>query len=200
MTFITFEGIDGVGKTTQIDLLAKYIESHSSATVVKTREPGGTQVGSKLRDIILHGNPIDRKTELLLYIADRTEHVAKVIKPALANGNIVISDRYMDSTLAYQVAGRGIDANFVKSLNNWASAGAIPDKTFLLNMDLQVAFGRFYNGSQDKLESEDFAFYKRVQEAFLKLAKNDARWVVLDGNLPVEAIHSEIVEQIKLDI
>jgi dTMP kinase len=197
--FITFEGIDGSGKTTQINKLAEFIKNFFDKEVVITKEPGGTSIGARLRQEILHGENITDKTELLLYMADRNEHVERVIKPAIARGAVVISDRFADSTLAYQGAGRKIDSEIVERLNNFVTSGLKPDLTILLDIEAHISKQRVEGTGEkkDRLESSKIDFFERTREEFLALAsgeevKDGGRWLVLDGNGDIDEISNQV--------
>jgi dTMP kinase len=182
--FITFEGGDGVGKTTQAALLQEWLEQQGR-TVVRTREPGGTEVGVLIRDIVLHHRgEVSPRAEALLYAADRAHHVASVVRPALERGDVVIQDRYFDSSVAYQGAGRVLDAEEVRGLSLWATGGLLPDATILLDLDHAAARARLDADDKpfDRLEAEESAFHDRVRDAFLALAGAEPeRFVVIDA-------------------
>jgi dTMP kinase len=170
--FITFEGGEGCGKSTHSKLLKRYLES-KGYSVVLTLEPGGTQIGKILRDVLLRGKQlVSRYSELFLFAADRSEHVACVIKPGLKTNGIVISDRFIDSTTAYQTGGRKLPAKLVAQMNRISSNGLVPDITFLLDVAPRIGIlrGTKYT-KKDKFESEDGGFHSRVRKAYLKIAK-----------------------------
>ena len=182
--FITFEGGEGCGKSTHSALLKKYLVKQGFG-VVLTREPGGTRLGRNLRRVLLKSGPMcSRITELLLFAADRAEHVACVIKPALKAGKIVICDRFTDSTVAYQMGGRRLPAKLVISINALSSMGIVPDLTFLLDIPpaLGIKRGTYYTG-KDKFESEKLGFHKRVRAAFLKIARTNRKRVIMISSL-----------------
>ena len=180
--FITFEGADGCGKTTQLELAAKYLEEHD-IPFIKTREPGATELGKKLREILLHHNGVvAHGCEAFLYLADRAQHVETVIKPAIAAGKIVLCDRFIDSTVAYQGFGRGIDLERIKYLNNTATGGLTPDLTIVFDVDSEVAQTRLGN-NKDRLEAEGHEFHIRVRGGFLTIAGQEPERVkVIDTN------------------
>jgi dTMP kinase len=184
--WITFEGGDGSGKSTQAALLAEWI-AERGRTVVRTREPGGSEVGVLVRDIVLHHRgDIAPRAEALLYAADRAHHVATVVGPALERGDVVIQDRYLDSSVAYQGAGRVLDAQQVRELSLWAADGALPDLTVLLDIDPELARRRLDADDKpfDRLEAEKTDFHTRVREAFLALADAEPqRFLVVDATL-----------------
>lgn len=193
--WITLEGGDGSGKTTQSDLLATWLEQ-SGRTVVRTREPGGSEVGQLIRDIVLHHRgDIAPRAEALLYAADRAHHVATVVRPALARGEIVLQDRYLDSSVAYQGAGRVLDATQIRDLSLWAAEGALPALTVLLDLDPAAARTRLDSADKpfDRLEAEQEAFHARVREAYLELARAEPeRFLVLDAAEAPERIADRI--------
>lgn len=194
--FVCFEGGEGSGKSTQARLLHDRLaaEGHD---VLLTREPGDTPVGQELRRIVLSpetGELADR-TEVLLYAADKAEHVATVVRPALARGEIVITDRYVDSTLAYQGAGRPLEISEVEHVARWATADLRPHLTILLDLEPGQGLERF--DGRDRIEQESLDFHERVREAFLTLAKADPEhYLVLDAREPVEEIAARIGERL----
>lgn len=194
--FISFEGGDGVGKSTQSRLLGEWLRLATGRNVVWTREPGGTELGKVLRQAVLHGDHMDPRTEALLYAADRAHHVASLIRPALSRGEVVITDRYLDSSIAYQAGGRTLDAQEVEDLSLWATEGLLPQVTILLDLDPQVGAARLTE-APDRLESAGDEFHQRTRKAFLDRAAHDpARWVVLDAAAPIETIATQIREAV----
>ena len=197
--FITFEGGDGSGKTTQINLLASWLESEGH-TVVITREPGGTDLGSELRNIILHREGfIAPRAEALLYAADRSHHIHTLVRPALKRGEIVVQDRYLDSSVAYQGAGRVLNPTEVRDISLWATENLMPDLTVLLDVPASVAKERQAAGERqyDRLEAEAEDFHTRVRESYLALAAEEPeRFLVIDGESSIEAIHEAIVAKV----
>ncbi|MBM6623133.1 dTMP kinase [Micrococcaceae bacterium RIT802] len=194
--FVVLEGGDGAGKSTQAALLAGHLQEHGHE-VVRTREPGGTPIGEKLRSLVLdHGHgEVDARTEALMFAAARAAHVEQLILPALAGGATVICDRYIDSSVAYQGVGRGLGAEEVLALNRWATGGLRPDLTILLDVDPQAGRDRRTQGeaAEDRLESEPDDFHARIRQAFLDRAGNDAgAYEVLDASLPVEELAAMI--------
>jgi dTMP kinase len=183
--FVTFEGGDGTGKSTQAALLEEWLVARGR-TVVRTREPGGSEVGVLIRDIVLHHRgEVAPRAEALLYAADRAHHIATVVVPALVRGEVVIQDRYLDSSVAYQGAGRILGRAEVRDLSLWATEGLLPDLTVLLDLDPSLARGRLEADDKpfDRLESEAAAFHKRVRAEFLALAAAEpARFLVLDAS------------------
>lgn len=193
--WVTFEGGDGTGKTTQATRLETWLREQGR-TVVRTREPGGTEVGVLIRDIVLHHRgEVSPRAEALLYAADRAQHVATLVRPALARGEVVIQDRYLDSSVAYQGAGRVLDAEQVRDLSMWATEGALPDLTVLLDLDPATARRRLDAADKpfDRLEAEKSEFHERVRSAFLALAAADpARFLVLDAALPADELAAAV--------
>ncbi|WP_270409830.1 dTMP kinase [Microbacterium maritypicum] len=193
--WITLEGGDGSGKTTQSNLLAQWLED-TGRTVVRTREPGGSEVGQLIRDIVLHHRgDIAPRAEALLYAADRAHHVATVVRPALRRGEIVLQDRYLDSSVAYQGAGRILDATEIRDLSLWAAEGALPDLTILLDLDPAEARTRLDSADKpfDRLEAEQAEFHGRVRDAFRDLAAAEPdRFLVLDAAAAPEVIAEQI--------
>ncbi|WP_309103557.1 dTMP kinase [Microbacterium sp.] len=183
-TWITLEGGDGSGKTTQADLLESWL-TDAGHVVLRTREPGGSDVGRLIRDIVLHHRgDIAPRAEALLYAADRAHHVATVVRPALERGEVVLQDRYLDSSVAYQGAGRVLDATEIRDLSLWAAEGALPDLTVLLDLDPETARARLDSADKpfDRLEAEKGEFHRRVREAFLALAAAEPdRFLVIDA-------------------
>lgn len=189
--FITFEGGDGSGKSTQARLLTDWL-AEQGHTVLRSREPGGTEVGIEIREIVLHHpGEIAPRAEALLYAADRAHHIATKVRPALSRGEIVIQDRYLDSSVAYQGAGRVLGATEVRDLSLWAAEGLLPDLTILLDLDETVARERLdaANKRFDRLEAEKNEFHARVRSAFLGLAEAEpSRFLVTDAAQPVDTI------------
>ncbi|MGO2746357.1 dTMP kinase [Microbacterium sp.] len=189
--WITLEGGDGSGKTTQAELLEAWLGDAGRA-VVRTREPGGSEVGQLIRDIVLHHRgDIAPRAEALLYAADRAHHVATVVQPALDRGEIVLQDRYLDSSVAYQGAGRVLDGAEVRDLSLWATEGALPDLTVLLDLDPAAARVRLDSADKpfDRLEAEKLDFHTRVREAYLALAEAEPeRFLVVDAAASARSI------------
>ena len=198
--FIVFEGGEGAGKSTQMHGLAEHLR-RERRTVVETREPGATQVGERIRQVVLHGgHGVSPRAEALLYAADRADHVASVIRPAVARGAVVISDRYVDSSLAYQGAGRTLPVDDIAWLSAWATGGLKPDLVVLLDIDPAVGLARVGHRGDgaDRLERESIDFHERVRYAFLDLAAdNPGRYLVLDAALPAGELTAAIVERVE---
>ncbi|MBO3095678.1 dTMP kinase [Cellulomonas dongxiuzhuiae] len=193
--FVSFEGGDGVGKSTQVSLLGHHLASLGHEVVV-TREPGGTPLGLELRRAILHGEDLDPRTEALLYAADRAHHVASLVRPALARGAVVLTDRYLDSSVAYQGTGRGLGAAEVERLSLWAVQGLLPHVTVLLDLDPAVGLARL-TGDPDRLESAGDEFHRRTRQAFLERAAADpGRWLVVDASQPAEVVAAQVRERL----
>jgi dTMP kinase len=194
--FITLEGIDGAGKSTHLAWLADFFRRHGVLVRV-TREPGGTALGERLRELLLDpGNPMHAETEALLMFAARREHLAKTIEPALANGEWVICDRYTDATFAYQGAGRGVDWNRLALLEEWTQRGCAPDATLLFDLPPQMGRARARGARDaDRFELEKDDFYRRVREGYLKRARAaPARVRVIDASHGIEAIRAKLAE------
>ncbi|UNX55262.1 dTMP kinase [Georgenia sp. TF02-10] len=187
--FVALEGGDGAGKTTQRDLLGSWLRGLGHE-VVLTREPGGTPLGRVLRDAVLHGEDVDPRTEALLYATDRAHHVHSLVRPALARGAVVITDRYLDSSVAYQGSGRGLGPAEIRDLSLWAAEGLVPDLTILLDVDPATGDAR-RTGDPDRIEREPTEFHRQVRHHFLDLAAAaPERYLVLDAALPREQIHA----------
>lgn len=208
--FISFEGGDGSGKTTQLRLLEEHLAARGTPCL-STREPGGTSLGKMIRQVVLQvgEREIAWPTELFLYLADRAQHVAEVIQPTLRSGILVLCDRFMDSTVAYQGYGRGVDLAMLKRLNEIASCGIAPDLTFLLDCPVEIGSARtrqrFRTASPaahapdaepeglDRFERERLDFHEKVRQGFLEIARAERdRFVILDARQPVARLHDEI--------
>ena len=198
--FIVIEGIDGCGKTTQIDKISKWIPTSGllkgNSKLVKTREPGGSLLGKKLRNLILDNNKNNKPSslaELLLYSADRAEHVSKIISPALEKEDWVLSDRFADSTLAYQGYGRHINLEIIKNLESIVCQGEHPDLTIFLEISAEESILRRKNLVPDRIESEGIKFLQKVNEGFKYIAK-EKNWKVISATQNINAISNEIKE------
>ncbi|KUJ96723.1 MAG: dTMP kinase [Desulfonauticus sp.] len=205
--FITFEGIEGCGKTTQAKKLKHYLEEQNKE-VVLTREPGGSKLGIELRKILLslENQGISKECELFLYLADRVEHVQQVIKPALAQGKVVISDRYVDSTLVYQGYGRGIELDLLYQLNALATNNLEPNITILLDLPVETGLKRALERNlenkqsrqEGRFEAESLDFHQKIREGYLTLASlHPERFIVLDGSPAPEKVFAQLLEKIK---
>ncbi len=191
--FITFEGADGSGKSTQLELAAKYFEERKIESI-KTRDPGGTPLGCKIREILLnYEGDVAPYCELFLYLADRAQHIDEKILPALNNGKSVLCDRYVDSTMAYQGYARELGAEQILQLNHIAAKSLMPDLTFVFDVDTEVAAQRV-GSKKDRLESEADDFHRKVREGYLDLAgKFPERIVVINANKDIEEVHRDVV-------
>jgi dTMP kinase len=189
--FLSFEGLDGCGKTTQVELLEAYLET-KEIEFVATREPGGTVLGEQLREIVLHGDKISPWAEVAIFAAARAELVEEVIEPALKRGAIVISDRFVDSSLVYQGVARGLGIEEVLQLNLHATKGLLPDRTFLLLVDQQLSEARV-GEERDRMERESAAFRRQVEAGYRQLAEMfPERIVALDGTQPRELLARQV--------
>jgi len=197
--FVTVEGSEGVGKSTNIGFIKDVLES-SGKEIVLTREPGGTAPGERIRDILLDNkiNTMSDDTELLLMFAARAQHLAEVIKPALEQGKWVICDRFTDATYAYQGGGRGIDTSRIATLENWVQGDLRPDLTILLDINVNEGLERAGQRSEpDRFELEKQAFFERVRNAYLKMAKdNPERFRTIDAGKPLNDVQAQIKEHL----
>lgn len=191
--FISFEGGDGVGKTTQIMLLQNWLSTRGLACLV-TREPGGTELGAEIRGLLLDGGEVSPRAEALLYAADRAHHAATKVRPALERGMVVITDRYLDSSVAYQGAARALGAGEVRDLSLWATEGLLPDLTILLDAAPGIAERRAERrGTKDRLEREPTSFHHALREEFLRLADAEPqRFVVIDAEQSVDDVAAQV--------
>lgn len=190
--FVSFEGVEGVGKSTQASLLARRIESELQREVVLTREPGGTPLAEKLRELVLSSDtePIDERSEALIMAAARASHVSQLIFPSISRGSFVVCDRFGGSYLAYQGFGRGLDLDILRMIAHFASYAIEPDITFLLVIDPALAMER-KGVTRDRIETESEEFFLRVAHGYSELALSDS-WITLDASLSVEELHEEI--------
>lgn len=200
--FITFEGLDFCGKSTQVSLLKSYLESISQKTLL-LREPGGTEISEKIRDILLDkkNSRMVMEAELLLFSSSRAQLVRDVILPKLSEGQIVISDRFHDSTTAYQGFGRGIDLDFIEKLNSFVIQNALPDITFFIDISVQEAkrrkeLNQFFD--LDRIEVSNDDFYTKVREGYLYVSKKEKRFFRIDGTNSIEEIHKEIKSKVNV--
>jgi len=196
--FITFEGTEGCGKTTQAELLADFFRQ-KGYEILLTREPGGPKISENIRTILLNKDNVEMlpETEMLLYMASRSQHTGEWILPALKAGKIVISDRYYDSTIAYQGAARKIDRNIIDTIRKYATFGLIPDLTFLVDLPAAVGLSRIKKEDADRLEQESLEFHTKVREGFLKIAKEESRYYIINGNNSIEEINKDILKIIQ---
>ncbi len=198
--FITFEGIEGCGKSTQSKMLRDYLES-CGKSVLLTREPGGPLISEKIRSLLLdpENSEMLRETELLLYMASRSQHTGQWIIPALEEGKYVISDRYNDSSIAYQGAARKLDLSQIDGITRFATFSLVPDITFLIDLPAENGLCRIQPCVADRIEQEDIEFHKRVRQGFLDVANREpGRFCIIDGRGTIEEIHVEIIR--KMDI
>ena len=194
--FITFEGIDGCGKTTQIGLLNEYLTNLGYKTVI-TREPGAKGLGEKLREILLnYEGEVSSTCESFLFLADRAQHIDCLIRPALEKNYIVLCDRHIDSTVAYQGYGRKLDLERIKHLNNIATGGLLPDITFVFDVDIDTSNARV-GKTKDRMESAGIEFFERVREGFLEIGRKEPNRVkIINSNDTIENIHTKVKELI----
>ena len=195
--FVCFEGGEGAGKSTQSSLLADRLEAEGH-TVLRTHEPGGTVVGQEVRRIVLspETGELSHRTEALLYAADKAEHVDTVVLPALERGEIVVTDRYVDSAIAYQGAARDLEQAEVERLNRWATGDLRPHLTVVLDLEPAAGLGRFEE--RDRIEGESLEFHRAVRAAFLELARADPHhYVVLDARAAADVLAAEILERVR---
>lgn len=196
--FITIEGIEGAGKSTQLSYIQQYLEKHNK-TVVVTREPGGTELSEKIRDLLLTPMPdaMAADTELLLMFAGRAEHVAKVIKPALARGDWVLSDRFTDATFAYQGGGRGVSEQRIQQLLEWTLGDLKPDLTLLFDLNVELGQQRVKkrNEAIDRFEQEKIDFFQRIRDCYLQIASREPERVrVIDSSETIAAIQQQLTQ------
>ena len=197
--FITFEGIDGVGKSTQADLLEVFLVD-AGRSVIRTIEPGGTELGQEIRHLLLHRKgEVAPRAEALLYAADRAHHVATKVRPAIEAGEVVLCDRYFDSSVAYQGAGRELDRAEVRNISLWAVEGLLPHLTILLDLDATVALSRRSQTgtAPDRLEREKVEFFEAVRHAYLELAAAEPeRFLVVDAAQSIDAMQDQIRQRV----
>ncbi len=192
--FITFEGVEGSGKSTQAELLVRHLESRGVETAF-SREPGGTPIGERIRDILLDvsSGAMDARTELFLYLASRSQHVREKILPALESGVVVVLDRYAASSVAYQGAGRRLGMQLVARLNKLATAALVPDLTFLVDVPIEVGMKRKRDAALDRLERERIEFHEGVRAGYLRMARRAPKRIrMLDGRRPPEELAVEV--------
>lgn len=200
--FLSFEGIDGCGKTTQVERVTQMIRS-TGRDVLSVREPGSTNVAEHVRSLLLDPaqSGIDARTELLLYLACRAELVQRSIRPTLGRGGVVISDRFADSTMAYQGYGRQLGADLVRQANRFATSGLAPNLTLLIDLPVEIAAERRGKEKADRLEREEKDFHERVRKGFLEIARGEPdRVVVIDGTLPVDDVTNQVVDALALRV
>ena len=190
--FITLEGVDGAGKTTHIEFIKDYL-SNKNIKFLMTREPGGTKVGEKLRELLLHDD-MTPETETLLMFAARNEHIQKIILPNLSDGVTVITDRFTDATYAYQCEGKSVDEEKITILKKWTHKNLVPDLTLLFDLPVEISMSRLKNTrTLDKFEKENQSFHETVRNAYLKLAnKENVRFEVIDSTQSIKTIQNKI--------
>lgn len=191
--FITFEGADGCGKTTQLMLLAKYLKAQGREVVV-TREPGARGLGEKIREILLnYGGEVSSRAEAFMFLADRAQHIDVIVNPAIKSGKIVLCDRHTDSSVAYQGYGRRLDIDEIKRLNSIATNGKKPDMTLIFDIDVETSMARV-GDTKDRMESAGIEFFNRVRNGYLEIAKQEPNRVkVLDASKSIEEIHKNVI-------
>jgi dTMP kinase len=202
--FITLEGPEGSGKSSQLPVLAEWLREQGYC-VFTTREPGGTQISDQIRTVLhaLENTAMHPRTEILLYLASRSQHVEEVILPNLKQGNIVLCDRYADSTLAYQGYGHAVDLDTLKKLNDFSTGGLYPDLTILLDLDVEIGLQRrkHSGGEWNRLDDYALAFHKRVREGYLSLlAQEPQRWRIVDADQPFDAVHKDLRKVVEAEL
>ena len=192
--FITFEGADGCGKTTQLELLADYLKEKNKEVII-TREPGARGLGERIRDILLnYDGEVSDRCESFLFLADRAQHIDIIVNPAVEDGKIVLCDRHIDSSVAYQGYGRGLDIEQIDRLNMIATNGKRPDLTLVFDIDAETSMKRF-GTEKDRMESAGIDFFNRVRKGYLELANQEPERIrVLDATKSIEEIHNEVVK------
>ena len=195
--FITFEGVDGAGKSTHIDEVISFLESQN-ISVKRTREPGGTKLGEKLRELLLH-DEMDPETETLLMFAARRQHIAEIIKPNLDEGIFVVSDRFTDATYAYQYGGKQVAYSKIQTLEAWVHPDLKADLTLLFDLPVEISIDRLKkNRTPDKFEKESEAFFNRLRNVYLDLARQHPnRYKIINANQSIETVSHDIIEAIK---
>lgn len=194
--FVSFEGIDGCGKSTQVELFVRYL-AEKGFDFIKVREPGGTELGEKIRQLLINEDMCAR-SELLLFLSSRAQLVEEVIKPALKRGKIVVADRFAHSSVAYQGCGRGLGMETVELLNDFATDRTYPDLVFFIDVPVNVAMERMSNINKDRIEREERTFWERIRACYFELAKKYKSFVIIDGEKNIESIHREIIERFEL--
>ena len=195
--FITFEGVDGAGKSTHIDEVISFLESQN-ISVKRTREPGGTKLGEKLRELLLY-DEMDPETETLLMFAARRQHIAEIIKPNLDEGIFVVSDRFTDATYAYQYGGKQVAYSKIQTLEAWVHPDLKADLTLLFDLPVEISIDRLKkNRTPDKFEKESEAFFNRLRNVYLDLARQHPnRYKIINPNQPIETVSRDVIEAIK---
>ena len=197
--FISFEGIDKCGKSTQVDLFTKYLETNA-IDYIKVREPGGTELGERIRHILLHQEHQEMcaRSELLLFLASRAQLVESVIKKALSEGKVVVADRFAHSSVAYQGCGRGLGVETVEMLNNFATGMIYPEIVFLIDIPVEFVLDRLKNSGEsgkDRIEKEEIEFWGKVRRCYLKMAKEHEEFILIDGTKSIEEMQEKIIEE-----
>lgn len=191
--FITVEGSEGVGKTTNLDLIEELI-SERGVSVVRTREPGGTEIAERIRELILESSAemLHDLTELLLVFAARAQHLSEIIRPALAEGRWVLCDRFTDATYAYQGGGRGLDATIIRTLEQLVHGDLVPDLTVYLDVPVEVGLARIHGRKRDRIEQEDVAFFERVRQVYRQRAAREHRFLVIDAGRSLTQVQAAL--------
>ncbi len=200
--FVTFEGPDGSGKTTQARRLVEHLQARGYS-VIYTREPGGTEISEQIRQVILspRNKAMQREAEVLLFSAARAQIVAELIRPALAAGKLVICDRYADSTMAYQGYGLGLDLAGLRAITRFATGGLVPDLTFYVDVPAEIGLARRHRGATNRLDQKDVAYHTRVRNGYLALAQAEPqRIVVVDGTRSIDVVQQEIRARIMTEL
>ncbi|MGL5866269.1 MAG: dTMP kinase [Dermatophilaceae bacterium] len=194
--FIAFEGGDGAGKSTQVALLAEALRARGRVVTV-TRQPGGTELGRAVRELVLHGGHVSARAEAMLFAADKAQHVDEVVRPALARGEVVVTDRYTDSAVAYQGAGRDLGADEVHDLQMWAVGALVPDLTVVVDVSAEEGRRR-RGGTHDRLEAEADSFHTAIRQHFLAVARrHPERFLVVDGTEPPQRLHALVLARLE---
>ena len=195
--FITFEGADGCGKTTQLNLLKEYLEQ-KGYDVILTREPGAKGLGIKIREILLnYDGEVSNRCESFLFLADRAQNIDIIVNPTIKEGKIVLCDRHTDSSVAYQGYGRGLDIEQIKTLNNLATGGKTPDLTLVFDVDIETSMKRVGN-EKDRMESAGVEFFNRVRNGYLEIAKQEPERIkVIDSTKSIEDVHNQVLQVIE---
>ena len=195
--FITFEGADGCGKSTQMKLLKEYLQN-KGYEIVETREPGGKGLGERIRDILLnYDGDVSNRCESFLFLADRAQNIDVIVKPAIQQGKIVLCDRHTDSSVAYQGYGRGLDIDEINKLNTLATGGLKPDLTYVFDVDIETSMARV-GGEKDRMESAGTEFFNKVRNGYLELAKQEPNRIkVIDSTKPIENVFADVVKELE---
>jgi dTMP kinase len=199
--FVTFEGPEGAGKTTVITAVSEALQARGASTFL-TREPGGGSLGIRIRELLLGGDHVDPRAELLLFLADRAQHVSEMIRPALNLGKVVLCDRFTDSTIAYQGYARGFDLSLLREWNDFATGGLKPTLTILLDVAPEIGLARVTD--KDRMDREPLQFHQNVRQGFLsEAAREPHRWIVIDASMPLadvtaSAVHAVVQRQTQL--